>query len=53
MTTQTTNKHALSLLHLVNHGPYDWHYAGLVMKRAAEEIQRLHEENLKLKGEKQ
>lgn len=43
------NKHATALEHLVNHGPYDWHYAGLVMRRAAEEIRRLNAENEKLK----
>lgn len=39
------NQHAEALDHLVNQGPYDWHYAGRVMRRAAEEIRRLQAAN--------
>lgn len=37
----TPTEHAASLERTVDHGPYDWKHAGLVMRRAAYKLRQL------------
>lgn len=41
-------KHAEALEHLVLQGPYDWHFAGRVMRNAAKALREIYAEKMAL-----